>query len=42
MASLEQLEKEIEIIKSRNKRVETEKAWEISWTRKFWLEYIQK
>ncbi len=32
MASLEQLEKEIEIIKSRNKRVETEKAWEISWT----------
>lgn len=28
------LEKEIELIKERNKRVETDKAWETSWTRK--------
>lgn len=34
MATLEQLEKEIEAIKDRNKRVETEKAWETSWTRR--------
>ena len=28
------LEKEIEQIKERNKRVEKDKAWEISWTRR--------
>ena len=28
------LEKEIEAIKARNKRVETDTAWETSWTRK--------
>ena len=28
------LEKEIAAIKARNKRVETDKAWEISWTRR--------
>lgn len=28
------LEKEIELIKIRNKRVELDKLWEISWTRK--------
>ena len=28
------LQKEIESIKQRNKRVEADKAWEISWTRK--------
>ncbi len=28
------LEKEIAAIKTRNKRVETDKAWETSWTRK--------
>ena len=28
------LEKEIEQIKQRNKRVESDKAWETSWTRK--------
>lgn len=33
--TLKQLEKEIEAIKLRNKRVETEKAWETSWARKF-------
>ena len=34
MASIEQLEEEINKIKERNKRVEAEKAWETSWTRK--------
>jgi len=28
------IEKEIEIIKERNRRVELDKAWEISWTRR--------
>ncbi len=31
------LEKEIEIIKSRNRRVEIDKAWEVSWTRRFFI-----
>lgn len=30
----EQIEKEIEQIKQRNKKVELDKAWETSWTRK--------
>ena len=34
MATLQQLGEEIEAIKTRNKRVETEKAWETSWTRR--------
>lgn len=34
MTSLEQLQQEIEEIKTRNKRVELDKAWETSWTRK--------
>lgn len=34
---LKELEKEIELIKLRNKRVETEKAWETSWTRRFMI-----
>ncbi len=34
MATIAQLEEEIEKIKARNRRVETEKAWEVSWTRK--------
>ncbi|MBU0898735.1 MAG: hypothetical protein KKB03_03980 [Nanoarchaeota archaeon] len=43
MATLRDLEKEIENIKQRNKRVELEKSWETSWTRKitiFTLTYI--
>ena len=28
------LEREVEAIKARNKRVETDKAWETSWTRR--------
>lgn len=35
MTSLTELKEEIDKIKGRNKRVETEKMWEISWTRKF-------
>ena len=31
---MEELRKEIEQIKERNKRVEKDKAWETSWTRK--------
>lgn len=31
---LRELEKEIEKIKERNKRVELDKAWETSWTRR--------
>ena len=31
---IEELKKEIEKIKERNKRVELDKAWETSWTRK--------
>jgi polyferredoxin len=34
MATIQQLKKEIEIIKERNKRVEADKAWETSWSRK--------
>ena len=34
MASIQQLEEEIDKIKARNKKVETEKAWETSWTRR--------
>lgn len=35
MPSIEELQKEIGEIKVRNKRVEVDKAWETSWTRKF-------
>lgn len=31
------LEKEIELIKERNKKVELEKAWEVSWTRRLFI-----
>jgi hypothetical protein len=34
MTTLQDLEKEIEIIKQRNKKVEADKAWETSFTRK--------
>lgn len=32
-----EIEKEIEIIQERNKRVETDKAWETSWTRRIFI-----
>lgn len=31
------IEKEIEIIKERNERVESDKAWETSWTRRLFI-----
>ena len=34
MATIEELQLEIERIKKRNRRVEADKAWETSWTRK--------
>ncbi|MFA6552776.1 MAG: hypothetical protein WCT19_04750 [Candidatus Paceibacterota bacterium] len=34
MPTIEELQLEIESIKKRNKRVEADKAWETSWTRK--------
>jgi hypothetical protein len=34
MSTINQLQKEIQKLKARNKRVETDKAWELSWTRK--------
>ncbi len=34
MPSIEELQTEINAIKQRNQRVETDKAWETSWTRK--------
>jgi len=37
MRTLEKLEKEVEQIKIRNKRVEVDKAWETSGTRKLFL-----
>ncbi|MBR9698922.1 hypothetical protein GOV09_00495 [Candidatus Woesearchaeota archaeon] len=43
MASIKQLEKEIQKIKERNKKVEADKAWETSWARRiilFLLTYI--
>lgn len=35
MITIKDLENEINRIKERNKRVEIEKAWETSWTRRF-------
>lgn len=34
MTSIENLQKEITDLKARNRRVEADKAWEVSWTRK--------
>ena len=31
------IEKELQIIKERNQRVEMDKAWETSWTRRFFI-----
>ncbi|MFH1866900.1 MAG: hypothetical protein ABIJ81_02355 [Patescibacteria group bacterium] len=32
-----QLKNDVEAIKERNKRVEADKAWELSWTRRFFI-----
>lgn len=37
MATIQELEEEINRIKERNRRVETEKSWETSWTRRFMI-----
>ena len=37
MTTLEQLEEEVEKIKERNRRVEANKVWEISYSRKILL-----
>jgi hypothetical protein len=37
MSSLEELQNRIEKIEKRNKRVETDKSWETSWTRRVLL-----
>ena len=34
---IQNLEKEIEIIKARNLKVEADKAWEVSWSRRFFI-----
>ncbi len=34
MTQVEELQKEIEKIKERNRKVEADKAWELSWSRK--------
>ena len=31
------IEKELQIIKDRNRRVEIDKAWEVSWTRRLFI-----
>lgn len=33
-------QEEIELIKERNRRVETDKAWELSWTRRLFITAI--
>ena len=35
MSTIQEIQKEIKQIKTRNRRVELDKAWEVSWTRKF-------
>lgn len=37
MITIDKLSREVELIKHRNERVEADKAWEISWTRKILL-----
>ena len=38
--TLQELEVEIEKIKERNRRVEREKAWEVSWTRRIMVAVV--
>ncbi|MFZ2150362.1 MAG: hypothetical protein WAV15_04360 [Minisyncoccia bacterium] len=37
---IQNLEKEVELIKNRNLKVESDKAWEISWTRKLFITIV--
>lgn len=38
--TIEELNKDIEIIKERNKRVEADKGWETSWTRRGFIAVV--
>ncbi|HAH04516.1 MAG: hypothetical protein UV78_C0028G0012 [Parcubacteria group bacterium GW2011_GWA2_43_17] len=40
MATLEELQLEIEKVKSRNRHVEADKAWETCWTRKIVISFF--
>ncbi len=40
MATLQDLQSEIEKIKERNRRVEREKSWEVSWTRRIMVAIV--
>ncbi len=40
MTSIEELQKEVEEIKARNKRVEADKAWETSWARRLSILFL--
>lgn len=40
MATLASLEEEIQKIKERNKKVEADKAWETSWSRKIVIAFV--
>lgn len=40
MENMENIEKEVELIKNRNKAVEMDKAWETSWTRRIFIALI--
>ena len=40
MTSLEELDREIKLIKERNKKVESDKAWETSWTRRICIMFL--
>ncbi|HBV57754.1 MAG TPA: hypothetical protein DEB73_00555 [Candidatus Magasanikbacteria bacterium] len=40
MPSIEELQLEIETIKKRNQRVESDKAWETCWTRKIIILFL--
>lgn len=37
---IQQIEQEIQSIKERNKRVENDKAWELSWTRRLFIAIV--
>ena len=36
----QEIQKEIEEIKERNRRVETDKAWEVSWARRLFISIV--
>ena len=36
----QEIQKEFEAIKERNRRVETDKAWEVSWTRRLFIAVV--